>query len=97
MAQNPAMMDKWQDAIYQSGKVAQVPHVSWWQIGGLPLAMTETPIGEHCHVLIEHTCGLDVCILYWKHTCNSYQRYVGIIKTFVVPFTSSRIMPSFCW
>ena len=55
MAQNPAMMDKWQDAIYQSGKVAQVPHVSWWQIGGLPLAMTETPIGEHCHVLIEHT------------------------------------------
>jgi len=75
------MMDKWQDAIYQSGKVAQVPHVSWWQIGGLPLAMTETPIGEHCHVLIEHTCGLDVCILIWKHTCNSNQRFVGIIKT----------------
>ncbi|XP_053406723.1 carotenoid isomerooxygenase-like [Mercenaria mercenaria] len=42
---NKAQFDKWEANLSDTSKVAQVPSVSWWQIGNEAVAMTEIPIG----------------------------------------------------
>lgn len=42
---NKERVDQWEGNITHSGKVAEVPHVSWWTVGNDAIAMTEMPIG----------------------------------------------------
>ncbi|KAH3873821.1 carotenoid isomerooxygenase-like isoform X2 [Dreissena polymorpha] len=42
---NAQQVDTWDPNITRSSKVVQVPHVSWWQVGDIPLAMSEGPLG----------------------------------------------------
>ena len=38
-------MAKYSTQLDQPGKIAEVPHVSWWKIGNEAVAMSESPIG----------------------------------------------------
>ncbi|XP_045188570.2 carotenoid isomerooxygenase-like isoform X2 [Mercenaria mercenaria] len=49
---NKAQFDKWESNLSDTSKVAQVPSVSWWQIGNEAIAMTEKPVG----VIIDTHC-----------------------------------------